>query len=97
MTHKWKGIDFSQFGKEPEHTGFDVDQLRDFGNKSVELPDDFNVHPRLHKMHISNRLKSIAENKVDWATAEAIALTSLNFDGYNTRIVGEDVERGTFS
>jgi 2-oxoglutarate dehydrogenase E1 component len=48
-------------------------------------------------MHISNRLKSISENKVDWATAEALAFTSLNMDGYNTRIIGEDVERGTFS
>ena len=48
-------------------------------------------------MHITNRLKSIDQNKIDWATAEAMALVSLNMQGFNTRIIGEDVERGTFS
>ena len=48
-------------------------------------------------MHIAHRLKSIDEDKIDWATAEAMACGSLTIDGYNVRIVGEDVERGTFS
>ena len=48
-------------------------------------------------MHIANRLKSLEEDKFDWATAEAMACGSLTIDGYNVRIVGEDVERGTFS
>ena len=48
-------------------------------------------------MHIANRLKSIDNNKIDWATAEAMALASLNMEGFNTRIIGEDSERGTFS
>jgi 2-oxoglutarate dehydrogenase E1 component len=48
-------------------------------------------------MHIANRIKGINENKVDWASAEAMAMASLNMQGYNVRLVGEDVERGTFS
>jgi 2-oxoglutarate dehydrogenase E1 component len=48
-------------------------------------------------MHIANRLKDIDDGQIDWATAEIIGLVSLNLDGYNTRIVGEDSERGTFS
>ena len=48
-------------------------------------------------MHISNRLSSIEANNFDWATAEAMAWGSLLIDGYNVRITGEDVERGTFS
>jgi 2-oxoglutarate dehydrogenase complex dehydrogenase (E1) component-like enzyme len=48
-------------------------------------------------MHITQRLKSIEEDQFDWATAEAMACGSLTMDGYNVRIVGEDVERGTFS
>jgi 2-oxoglutarate dehydrogenase complex dehydrogenase (E1) component-like enzyme len=64
---------------------------------SVYLPDDFNCHPRLKKMHIANRLEAIEKGKVDWATAEAMALSSLNLEGHNTRLVGEDSERGTFS
>jgi 2-oxoglutarate dehydrogenase complex dehydrogenase (E1) component-like enzyme len=48
-------------------------------------------------MHIANRLKDINSNEYDWATAEALAWGSLTFDGFNVRIIGEDVERGTFS
>ena len=97
MTHKWEGMDFSQNGREPQHTGYDVDQLKDFALKTVQLPSDFNVHSRLQKMHISNRIASIEKDKIDWATAEAMSFLSLNMEGYNARLCGEDVERGTFS
>jgi 2-oxoglutarate dehydrogenase complex dehydrogenase (E1) component-like enzyme len=97
MTHKWKGMDFSQFGKEPSDTGYDIEKLRHISKASVEVPADVDPHDRLKRMHITNRLKSIDENKIDWATAEAMAWGSLNIEGYNVRIVGEDSERGTFS
>lgn len=63
----------------------------------MQLPDDFECHQRLKRHHITNRLKAVETGKVDWATAEAMALGSLNLDGFNTRLVGEDSERGTFS
>lgn len=34
---------------------------------------------------------------LDWATCEAMAFGSLLHAGYNMRISGQDVERGTFS
>jgi len=40
-------MDFSQFGKEPSETGFEIDHLEFIAKKTVELPEDFNVHPRL--------------------------------------------------
>jgi 2-oxoglutarate dehydrogenase E1 component len=49
------------------------------------------------KFFIPNRVKAIRENKIDWATAESMAFVSLNMDGFNVRLIGEDVERGTFS
>lgn len=48
-------------------------------------------------MHIQSGLKDIEANKYDWARGEAMAFGSLLLDGYNVRLVGEDVERGTFS
>ena len=71
--------------------------LRDIGIKSVSLPSDFEVHKRLQSFHIANRIKGIESNQIDWATAEAMAMGSLNFEGFNTRIIGEDSERGTFN
>ena len=44
------------------------------------------------------RAKSIETGeKIDWATAEGLAFANLLVNGYNVRLVGEDVERGTFS
>ena len=63
----------------------------------MEIPQGFNVHPRLQKMFIDQRLKALADGRVDWATAEAMALGSLSIEGFNSRLVGEDSERGTFS
>lgn len=48
-------------------------------------------------MHITNRLASVQEGMIDWATAEAMALGSLCLQGFNSRLIGEDSERGTFS
>jgi len=97
LTHKWKDMQFSQWGEEPAHTGYDTEKLLQIGRATVDLPSDFNVHPRLRKMFIEPKLKSIENGKIDWATAEAMALGSLAFEGFNSRLVGEDSERGTFS
>ena len=55
------------------------------------------MHDRLERMFINERRKAIEAGNIDWATAEAMALGSLTFDGFNSRLVGEDSERGTFS
>jgi len=34
---------------------------------------------------------------LDWSTAEALAIGSLLYQGYNVRLSGQDVGRGTFS
>lgn len=77
MTHKWAGMEFSQDGSEPSDTGYDLNALRHIGEQSVTLPSTFNVHPRLQKMFIEPKLKSIQQGQIDWATAEAMALVSL--------------------
>lgn len=35
--------------------------------------------------------------RIEWATAEALAFGSLMYQGFNVRLSGEDVGRGTFS
>lgn len=56
------------------------------------------IHPQLLKGHIRNRLKRLENgNALDWSTAESLAIGSLLYQGYNVRISGQDVGRGTFS
>lgn len=56
------------------------------------------IHPHLLKTHVNARLTKLANGtKIDWATAEALAIGSLLYQGHNVRISGEDVGRGTFS
>ncbi|GJQ76322.1 hypothetical protein Trydic_g2045 [Trypoxylus dichotomus] len=79
-------------------TGLNLSLLKHIGVRSVTYPENFNLHVNLLKHHITNRLDRIAEGHgVDWSTAEALAIGSLLYQGYNVRISGQDVGRGTFS
>lgn len=97
LTHKWKEMDFTHQGKELGATGYSVDSLKKIGFASVETPESFKLHEWLSWTHAGAWVKSIEQNSIDWATAEALAFGSLLQEGYNVRLAGEDVERGTFS
>jgi probable 2-oxoglutarate dehydrogenase E1 component DHKTD1 len=98
MTHKWEGMKFSTFGEEPEYTGYDMEKLVNIAHASVEYNENqFTPHERLQRTHIEARLKLVKNNRIDWSTAEVMAIGSLVQEGYNVRLIGEDVERGTFS
>ncbi|XP_033106615.1 probable 2-oxoglutarate dehydrogenase E1 component DHKTD1, mitochondrial [Anneissia japonica] len=94
----WKG-----FVDAPSHittwdTGVDPELLRFIAAKSVEVPENFKVHSTLLKSHIGARMKKLEEGtSLDWATAEAMAIGSLLAQGFNVRISGQDIGRGTFS
>lgn len=56
------------------------------------------IHPKLLKNHVQSRLNKIASGEhLDWSTAEALAIGTLLYQGYNVRISGQDIGRGTFS
>ncbi|XP_040199327.1 probable 2-oxoglutarate dehydrogenase E1 component DHKTD1, mitochondrial isoform X1 [Rana temporaria] len=79
-------------------TGVPADLLKFIGAKSVEVPEEFQLHSHLLKMHAQSRIQKLQEGtKVDWGTAEALAFGSLLCQGLNIRISGQDVGRGTFS
>lgn len=96
FTNKWKDMVTSNEGKQ-KPTGLTKELLKQFGKESVLIPQGFTVHPRIQKYHIQERMAQIDSETIDWPTAEAISFMSLLNEGYNVRISGQDVERGTFS
>ena len=62
----------------------------------VEIPEGFDVHPKLRKW-LDTRRVALKEDAVDWALAESLALGSLLVEGRTVRLAGQDTRRGTFS
>ena len=63
----------------------------------TNLPENKSFLKKVQKL-INDRSKMFFEsNKLDWAMGEMLAYGTLLNEGYNVRISGQDVERGTFS
>ncbi|KAJ3596650.1 hypothetical protein NHX12_003054 [Muraenolepis orangiensis] len=95
---RWEGLVEPQASVSTWDTGVPVPLLQYVGAKSVEVPEHIQLHSHLGKTHVQSRLQKIQEGtKLDWSTAEAMAFGSLLCQGFNIRISGQDVGRGTFS
>ncbi len=64
--------------------------------KISSLPPDKKFINKIKKL-VNNRKVIYENDKLDWSMAEHLAYASLLEEGYNVRISGQDVERGTFS
>ena len=60
------------------------------------LPSDKKFINKISKI-VTDRKTMYDNNQIDWGTAEALAYGSLLQEGYDIRLSGQDVERGTFS
>ena len=96
---EWAGYKQASHCYDHVNTGVDAAVLKEVALASVALPPSFHVHPRLLRSHVEARREAVSSETatIDWATAEAMALGTLLRDGYDVRMCGQDVERGTFS
>ncbi|MCB0398260.1 MAG: 2-oxoglutarate dehydrogenase E1 component [Winogradskyella sp.] len=60
------------------------------------LPEDKKFIKKIQRL-VESRQTMFDEDRLDWAMAEHLAYGSLLTEGFNVRISGQDVERGTFS
>lgn len=98
FTGWWSRIKQADSAVTTWNTGVNSNLLQFVANRSVQFQDNFNIHPHILKTHVKARLKRIVEEgQIDWSTAEAMAFGSLLYQGYNVRLSGQDVGRGTFS
>ncbi len=79
------------------NTTFSKEKLTEIAKAITTLPTDKKFIKKIEKL-INDRHTMFFENdKLDWAMAELLAYGSLLTEGYDVRISGQDVERGTFS
>ena len=60
------------------------------------LPSDKKFISKINKI-VTDRKTMYDNDVIDWGTAETLAYGTLLTEGYDVRISGQDVERGTFS
>jgi len=83
------------FEQSPD-TGFDKKELVVLANKMSTLPNGEKFFRKTEKV-FEDRLKMVAEDKLDWGMGELLAYATLLSEKHPVRISGQDVERGTFS
>jgi 2-oxoglutarate dehydrogenase E1 component len=78
-------------------TTFPKKELTAIAETICNLPKDKKFISKIEKLINDRKTMFFESDKLDWAMAEFLAYGSLMTEGYNVRISGQDVERGTFS
>ncbi len=81
---------------EPVDTTYPREKLSEITDVLSSLPSDKKFIRKIRKL-VESRRSMFDEDRLDWSMAEHLAYGSLLQEGYNVRISGQDVERGTFS
>lgn len=98
MKNEWKGFEQvtdTQMLQKVD-TKFDKNTLDAIIETISTLPSDKKFINKISKI-VTDRKTMYDNNTIDWGTAETLAYGSLLIEGYDVRISGQDVERGTFS
>ncbi len=98
MQDEWKGfiqVSDDEMLKKVDTT-YDKKKLDGIIETIATLPSDKKFINKISKI-VTDRKTMYDNNQIDWGTAEALAYGSLLQEGYDVRISGQDVERGTFS
>ncbi|MDG1810464.1 MAG: 2-oxoglutarate dehydrogenase E1 component [Polaribacter sp.] len=99
MATTWK--DFPRQGKEAMlkniDTTYATEKLKNIAKVVSTSPENVKFVRKAERI-LKGREKMVFEtNQLDWGMAETLAYGSLLEEGFNIRISGQDVERGTFS
>jgi 2-oxoglutarate dehydrogenase E1 component len=71
--------------------------MAEIGKALSTAPKGFNLHKTIERLIEAKSQMFATGTGIDWATGEALAFGSLQLEGYNVRLSGQDSTRGTFS
>ncbi len=81
----------------PADTGYPLQQLKQLAEKISHIPDGVVIQRQVGKIYDDRRKMSGGALDLNWGMAELLAYGTLLEQGYNVRLTGQDVGRGTFS
>ncbi|WP_100613956.1 2-oxoglutarate dehydrogenase E1 component [Confluentibacter citreus] len=99
MQERWKGFTRSGLATmlEGEDTTYSADKLKNIAKVVSTVPEGVKFVKKAERI-LEGRASMVFEtDTLDWGMGETLAYGSLLEEGFNVRISGQDVERGTFS
>ncbi|PWH84156.1 2-oxoglutarate dehydrogenase E1 component [Algibacter marinivivus] len=99
MQERWKGFERKGVDRMliSEDTSYSKDRLKHISKVISTVPDGVKFLRKAERI-LQGRSKMVFEtDTLDWGMGETLAYGSLMEEGFNVRISGQDVERGTFS
>ena len=99
MQTEWQGFELAN----PEtmlkkvNTQISKETLTEIATLLTELPEGKNFMNKVKKVVADRKEGFFQNNHIDWGMAELLAYGSLLAEGFDVRLTGEDVQRGTFS
>ncbi|MGB0892058.1 MAG: 2-oxoglutarate dehydrogenase E1 component, partial [Flavobacteriaceae bacterium] len=99
MESTWKGFERQQLDTMllAEDTRYDVEKLKNIAKVVSTVPENVKFVRKAQRILNGRKKMAFETNLLDWGMAENLAYGSLMEEGFNVRISGQDVERGTFS
>lgn len=99
MQNEWTGFEqVSDDGMlQKVDTTFDKEKLSEIAKTISELPKDKKFINKIAKIIDARREMFFEKDELYWEMGELLAYGSLLSEGYDIRVSGQDVERGTFS
>ncbi|WP_027137825.1 2-oxoglutarate dehydrogenase E1 component [Gaetbulibacter saemankumensis] len=99
MQERWEGFERSDLDGmlQPVDTTYAEEKLEGISKVVSTVPEGVKFVRKAERI-LDGRAKMVFEaDSLDWGMAETLAYGSLLEEGFNVRISGQDVERGTFS
>jgi 2-oxoglutarate dehydrogenase E1 component len=78
-------------------TSYAIDKLKQIAKVVSTVPENVQFVRKAERILQGRAKMAFETNELDWGMAENLAYGSLLEEGYDVRISGQDVERGTFS
>ena len=99
MADEWEGLSLAKAKKMKEVVDTKVDEkiLTEVATTITTLPADKKFLRKIEKLISDRRRMYFESDAMDWAMGELLAYGTLLKEGFDVRVSGQDVERGTFS